>query len=254
VAGDRLCAIHQPNLFPRLATLGKLFTADVWVILDDVQFARRDYQHRCRVATLSEPGEPRWLTIPVHLPSGRATLIQDVRLADPDRAGLRVARMISQYYRRSPHWDTLAGPLQEILDVFERTDRLAEITEASTRALLSMLGWPGQIRRSSDLPACAGRTERLADRTQAAGCATYLCGTSGARYLQTPLFTGRGLIVQYFTLPPPGNAPAWHADRRLASLQALMTIGPDALADLLQANADSLRNTGSGSQATQISQ
>jgi hypothetical protein len=243
VAGDRLCAIHQPNLFPRLATLGKLFTADVWVILDDVQFARRDYQHRCRLVALSEPGEPRWLTIPVHLPSGRATLIRDVRLADPDRTRLRVARMISQYYRRSPYWDALVGPLQEIRDVFERTDRLAEITEASARALLSMLGWPGQTRRSSDLPPCAGRTERLVDRTQAADCATYLCGTSGARYLQTPLFTDRGLTVQYFTLPAPDNAPAWHADRRLASLQALMTIGPDALTDLLQANADSLRST-----------
>ena len=245
MAEDRICAIHQPNLFPRLATLGKLFTADIWVILDDVQFARRDYQHRCRLAALSEPGEPRWLTIPVHLPSGRATLVRDVRLADPDRARLRVARMISQYYRRSPHWDALAGPLQDVLDVFERTDRLAEITETSTRALLSILGWPGQAQRSSDLPACAGRTERLVDRTMAADCDTYLCGTSGARYLQTPLFTDRALTVQYFTLSPPDNPAPWHADRRLASLQALMTIGPDALTELLQANADSLRSTDS---------
>jgi hypothetical protein len=38
--GDLLCAIHQPNFFPRLSTLAKLFTADIWVILDDVQFAR----------------------------------------------------------------------------------------------------------------------------------------------------------------------------------------------------------------------
>jgi WbqC-like protein family len=47
---DLLCAIHQPNFFPRLSTLAKLFTADIWVILDDVQFTRRDYQHRCLVA------------------------------------------------------------------------------------------------------------------------------------------------------------------------------------------------------------
>lgn len=38
----RVCAIHQPNLFPRLATLAKLFTADYWIVLGDVQFARRD--------------------------------------------------------------------------------------------------------------------------------------------------------------------------------------------------------------------
>jgi len=32
-----LCAIHQPNFLPRLTTLAKLFAADYWIILDDVQ-------------------------------------------------------------------------------------------------------------------------------------------------------------------------------------------------------------------------
>lgn len=45
----------QPNLFPRLTTLAKLFAADTWIILDDVQFTRRDYQHRTRLAALDAP-------------------------------------------------------------------------------------------------------------------------------------------------------------------------------------------------------
>jgi hypothetical protein len=57
---DLLCAIQQPNFFPRLSTLAKLFTADIWVILDDVQFTRRDYQHRCLVA--GPDTVERWLT------------------------------------------------------------------------------------------------------------------------------------------------------------------------------------------------
>lgn len=41
-----LCAIHQPNLFPRLITLAKLFPTDYWIALDDdVQFTRCGYQH-----------------------------------------------------------------------------------------------------------------------------------------------------------------------------------------------------------------
>ncbi|NED93467.1 WbqC family protein [Streptomyces sp. SID11233] len=44
-ASSGQCAIHQPNLFPRLTTLAKLFAADYWIVLDDVQFTRRDYQH-----------------------------------------------------------------------------------------------------------------------------------------------------------------------------------------------------------------
>jgi hypothetical protein len=55
-------------LFPRLSTLAKLFAADYWIVLDDVQFTRRDYQHRARLADLNDPGQRRWLSISTHLP------------------------------------------------------------------------------------------------------------------------------------------------------------------------------------------
>lgn len=114
--GGLVCAIHQPNFFPRLSTLAKLFTADIWIILDDVQFARRDYQHRCHLAPVGDAGLPeRWLTVPVHLPSGRSTLIKDVQIAEPELTLRRVTGLLHQYYRRSPYraaiWDDgrLAG-------------------------------------------------------------------------------------------------------------------------------------------------
>lgn len=99
-----LCAIHQPNFLPRLSTLAKLYAADIWVILDDVQFTRRDYQHRCCLPPVSNAQLPgRWLTIPVHLPGGRATLIRDVQLAEPGPTAKRVSGILRHYYRRSPH-------------------------------------------------------------------------------------------------------------------------------------------------------
>jgi hypothetical protein len=70
---QRICAIHQPNFLPRLSTLAKIMAADVWVVLDDVQFCRRDYQHRARLARSASPGAWIWLTLPVHLPEGQRT-------------------------------------------------------------------------------------------------------------------------------------------------------------------------------------
>ncbi|WP_409058882.1 WbqC family protein [Streptomyces sp. SYP-A7185] len=86
-----LCAIHQPNLFPRLTTLAKLFAADYWIVLDDVQFTRRDYQHRARLAAIDAPDRQQWLSIPTHLPSGRSTLIRDALIDDADLARRRIA-------------------------------------------------------------------------------------------------------------------------------------------------------------------
>jgi WbqC-like protein family len=90
------CAIHQPNFFPRLSTLAKLYAADVWVILDDVQFSRRDYQHRCYLPPAGTALPARWLTVPVHLPDGRATLIKDALIADPDLAARHVQGLLRQ--------------------------------------------------------------------------------------------------------------------------------------------------------------
>ncbi|MFE6746426.1 WbqC family protein [Kitasatospora purpeofusca] len=52
-------AIHRPNLLPRLSVMAKILAADVWVVLDDVQYARRDYQHRARLGALTG-GATRW--------------------------------------------------------------------------------------------------------------------------------------------------------------------------------------------------
>lgn len=224
------CAIHQPNLFPRLATLAKLFTADTWIVLDDVQFTRRDYQHRARLAELSHPDRHRWLSIPTHLPGGRSTRISDARIADPVVAKRRTAMMIRERYRGSRHWRHLGDRLDALVDMFDRTDRLADITEASTRLLLDMLGWQGVILHSSALPAREDRVFRLVDLAAAAGARTYLCGTGGLSYLDPEPFRRQGISVVGYVTPADG---LWSHSRRVSALWAIMQYGPGAVVDAI---------------------
>jgi hypothetical protein len=93
-----LCAIHQPNLFPRLSTLAKLFAADVWIALDDVQFARRDYQHRARLGPRDDPNAQQWMSLPVRSPHGRSSLIKDIRILERERSARRILRMTKQHH------------------------------------------------------------------------------------------------------------------------------------------------------------
>src|SRR5262249_45378586 len=170
-----LCAIHQPNFLPRLSTLAKLFTADIWIILDDVQFTRRDYQHRCYVAPT--PGTPlpgRWVTLPVHLPRGRATPIKDALLAEPALTAKRTSGILRHYYKRAPYRSDVLDLLPGIEEAITSTERLADVSEHATTSLLRLLNWPGIICRSSGIPVRQGRSERLADLTCAVGAVTYL--------------------------------------------------------------------------------
>lgn len=221
----RSCAIHQPNFFPRLSTLSKLYRADVWVVLDDVQFNARDYQHRTRLAPPGDPLAQRWLSVPVHRPRGRDSRIDELVLADP-KAGLRVGKLVHQYFRRAPFWRVVEAAVEEVLAELDMGERLASVAEVSTRALLSQLGWQGEVLRSSDLTSSDERTERLADLTEAVGADTYLCGRGGARYLDREVFVHRGLFVDYPVAPAIAGAEGM---RTLSALWAFAVHGPEVL-------------------------
>ncbi|GAA3974017.1 hypothetical protein GCM10022384_25640 [Streptomyces marokkonensis] len=184
-------------MFPRLTTLAKLFAADYWIVLDDVQFTRRDYQHRARLADLDAPARQQWLTIPTHLPDGRSTLIRDAVIDDPALARCRTAGMLPQHYGASPHWPALAKALDPVLDAFT-TGRTAAVAQMSPRVLLDLIGWRDQILTSSRLTVRPGRSVRLADLAAATGARTYLCGTGGMSYLDPDTFAAQNVAVTPF--------------------------------------------------------
>lgn len=225
-----LVAIHQPNLFPRLSTLAKLFAADCWIVLDDVQFARRDFQHRARLGSMSGPDRRQWLSIPTHLPHGRSTLIKDAVVADQDLARRRLTHMLAQYYAKSPDWPRFRGGLDAVLHGFE-TARMADLAEESTKLLLRLLGWRGRILRSSCLAVRSERSERLADLSAATGARGYLCGTGGMRYLVTAPFEAHGVNVVPFVT---SNTGVWRDAREMSSLRPLMAAGIAAVADAVR--------------------
>lgn len=221
----RLVAIHQPNLFPRLSTLAKLWAADVWVVLDDVQFTRRDYQHRARLGPLEHAAAQRWMSLSVRLPYGRSTQIRAVRVIDREVSQRRVQRLTRQIYGGGPHWAPLGVAIERVVELMAESDRLAEIGTASTTRMLELTGWAGEIVWSSQLPGRAERSARLADLTRAVGGTDYLCGTGGAAYLDREPFYELGLGVQYLDVSRIPDAGMWRGARRVSSVAALAEYG-----------------------------
>lgn len=213
------CAIHQPNFFPRLSTLTKLYAADVWVVLDDVQFNARDFQHRAWLVS-PDGAQAQWLSVPIHRPFGRSTQIREVLLAEPVKASRRVTQLVRDYYGRSPWWPLLVGPVEQVAVSLAAGSWLADVAEASTLALLDVLGWQGRVVRSSSLDARQDRSLRLADLSSAVGADAYLCGTGGAKYLDVEPFKAQGIEVRYFTPPVPGSAGT-----KTSSLHRLAQLG-----------------------------
>lgn len=232
---NRMCAIHQPNFFPRLSTLAKLFASDVWVVLDDVQYNRRDYQNRCRLASAETPQTFQWLSLAVHRQYGRATEIRDVQLVDQRACYHRTTRLLRQYYRSTPHWPQLDDQLCSVLNTILETNSASAVATSSALALLRLLGWHGQIVHSSDLVSRSERSRRLADLVRAVDAHSYLCGTGGRRYLDTTPFMAYGIPVYWFEppTPQPEAIDVWTGSRHLSALWQLARYGPDTIRQAL---------------------
>jgi hypothetical protein len=185
----------------------------------------------------------RWLTLPVHLPGGRATLIRGTRLAEPALTAKRTSGILRQYCRRSPHRSDVLELIPGIEEAITGTGRLADVSEHATIALLSLLNWPGAVCHSSGILVRAGRSERLADLTRAVGAATYLCGTGGSRYLDQDPFATLGLSVAMFIPPEHLVGLSSEEARRVSVLADLAATGPERLSAAVREHARLFRAT-----------
>ncbi len=224
-----LCASHQPSLFPRLSTLAKLFTADIWIALDDVQFALRDYQHRARLGRHDDPNAQQWMSLPVRSPDGRSSPIKDIGILERERSIRRILRMTRQHHGRGEHWSAVEAGVRQVAEMISRTESLADVAITSTLSLLDLLHWPGIVVRSSEFVVAADRSTRLADLTHAVGATSYLCGTGGARYLRPDPFSKRAIGVIDFSVPTDTSHEIWAGAQRLSSIGALAEAGLSAV-------------------------
>src|SRR5690349_20766526 len=57
-----IVAIHQPHFLPWLGYLERMLKADMFILLDHVQFEKQNYQNRVMIKTREGA---RWITVPV---------------------------------------------------------------------------------------------------------------------------------------------------------------------------------------------
>jgi len=201
-----IVAIHQPNLFPRLKVLQKLTLADVWIVLDDVQFAQREYQNRALIVPNHGTGAPHWLTLPVVLPYGRSTRIIDVGM-DADDCQRKLSHALTYSFMATAEF---RSERDAILRTLHQTHaNLIDLGVASTLALLQAAGVAPRIVRSSSLrlPQCA-RSSRLALLCAAVGADAYLSGSGGAQYMELECFERAGVEVLWQEWRPPQGRAA----------------------------------------------
>ncbi len=186
--------IHQPEHLPWLGFFDKIRQADVFVMLDHVQYRKNYFQNRNRIRA-SEGAV--WVTVPVLTKGHADQAINEVQINNQGspRWKEKCWASIAQHYRKAQYWSLHEG----FVDRLYKTNwtRLVEINEAIIRHLLNAFSIDVKIVKSSELNVKGNRGDLLLDICRKVGASVYLSGVSGRDYLDEKAFTDAGILVRF---------------------------------------------------------
>src|SRR3977135_2899192 len=145
-----LVAIHQPTFAPWLGYFDRMIRSDRCVLLDHVQFERRNYQNRTHIRL---EDEARWLTVPVVQVSQKERIIEKrIDNPEPDRGrwwGPNHFATLRFAYRKAPYFELYAPRVRSILET--RWEHLVDLDQAMLEFLRDAFEIDTPIVRSSRL-------------------------------------------------------------------------------------------------------
>lgn len=227
-------AIHQPNFFPWLGYFDKIRRADVFILLDDVQFAKSGSgTWSNRVKVLINGGE-HWLTAPVDRSFHGTRAINEMTFSRAGDWRERILRTIATAYRRAPYFEATFALLDPL--VRNQEDNVAEYNIHALTALVGAIGFSEKaLVRSSSLASESTATQRLVDLTIRAGGRRYLCGGGAGGYQEDEIFAASkiSLLYQKFVTVPYRQHGAKGFVAGLSIIDAAMNLGWGGVGELL---------------------
>ena len=226
-------AIHQPNFFPWLGYFDKLARADVFVLLDHVQFQKKGGNWANRVQLLTGGGRPGWVTAPVDRSYHGTMPISEVVIDETRPWRQKLLKTIVANYARAAHFEEAFPIVEELIGHPSR--RLAELNENAIRRLVGEIGLPArQIVLSSSLEPAGSATDLLIELVRAVDGDAYLSGGGAEGYQEPDKFEAAGieLRMQDFEHPvyPQGRGEFVPG---LSVIDPLLHLGPEGTRRLL---------------------
>ncbi len=223
-----IVAAHQPHYLPWLGYIDKLAKADLFVVMDDLQFESQNFQNRQRVKLAQGT---TWLTVP--LAHGAHTdRILDKRIdcngSPRQRWQHRHWHTLRTHYGPAPYFAMYAGELAEVY-----THPWTTLVDLDLHMLALARRWLGirtPIVRSSELGLGGTKTDRLIDLCKKLGARAYLSGSGGStHYLDAERMgrSGIGVIWQEFVHPVyPQRYPRRGFTSHLGFIDLVLNCGP----------------------------
>lgn len=193
-----MIVISQPRYLPALTYLQRLWFADTFVILDNVQRQKRGFENRNRVLV---NGNTKWLTIPSK--SSSRALIEETTINGNDWIAEHKQKL-RQYYSEAPYYN------EEYIEAYfgELEMEIENFAFDFTRSLIylikcgcSIFDFQPNLVRASELKSSgveqADGPDKLVEISRAVGTELYVSGMNGRDYGILDSFKGSDIAVTF---------------------------------------------------------
>lgn len=183
-------AISQSNYIPWKGYFDFINSVDEFVLLDDVQYTRRDWRNRNKIKT--EHGL-KWLTIPVSAEFDDK--ICEVKTADREWPEKHWSTL-RHNYGSTAHWGIFSTEIENLYSSIS-SRKLSDINYHFLKGINKMLNIETPITWSMDYKKTGKKSDRLISICRQAGADIYVTGPAAKNYLDEELFTQNGITVEW---------------------------------------------------------
>jgi len=175
-------AIHQPEHFPYLGFFQKMKYADLFVILDNVQYKKNSWENRNWF--IDENGNKSFFTVTVE-PKAHDKKINEVIVAPEQMWKKKLLTKLMYHYK-------------EDFSVIYEGEKLVEINLEALEFCREKLDIKTPMVLASGLNAGGSKSELLVNILKELNCSHYISGMGGKDYLDEGLFTHNEIMIEYF--------------------------------------------------------
>lgn len=227
-----IVGIHQPEHLPWLGFFHKMYLSDIFVMLDNVQFEKNNFQNRNRIRTSNGFC---WITVPV-LTKGRSSqLINEVSINPLEKDwSQKVGLTLEQNYRKAPFFVDYAPFLREIF-LEQKWHKLVDLNITIINQLAEWLGIKTSLFLASDMGVAGKSTDLLLTICRELKASAYLSGKVGRNYLDESKFTEKNIQVFYQNFVHPVYKQQYRPfEPQMSVIDLLMNHGNESLRIIIE--------------------
>lgn len=227
-------AIHQPQYMPWLGYFHKMASVDLFILLDDVQFKKNEWQHRNRIR--NSRGW-QWLSVPTTYKFPQK--VNEVAIDNAQEWRKSHQLSLATCYGKSRFGKALMPHFERFFEMpFTTIDLL---NKESIRLLAGIMGIATPVVCSSESPFEGVSTERLVAICRHYEAETYLAGAGGHDYMDCSLFERAKIRVEFQDFHTPCYPQHWSTGDEdfipgLSAVDLIFNCGPESKTVLMSAS------------------